>query len=48
MKYTNVCKNCENKLTDEELEREADLCDDCQYRKEVGANNNQMSLCQEN
>ena len=40
----NICNKCENKLTDEELEREVEECVDCQYRKELNVPNNQQTL----
>ena len=40
----NVCTKCENKLTDEELEKEMSLCAECQYRKDLSVPDNQLSL----
>ncbi len=44
MKNKNVCDKCGDKLTDEELEREVDLCTNCQYKKELEIPDNQQSL----
>lgn len=44
MKTKNVCDKCENRLTEEELESEQDLCDDCHLKKEIHLHNQRAAL----